>query len=214
MDPSSLKHCFLTWYDTERPLHEREEAARACVRELLPHLWLPSSLRAIDALKEEELVQGTWRELFEPTTQRMAEVEPEQLIPHARSVLRHWASLALRRTLDAELEPWPFEEATSWSHGNIGLEVRHLEALDFEERMAVLLTTCLDRIRAEDWRRLAPAEGERPAGPLDPETASRLLWPPKEGEDSEAPPWRVHQLRERRQRALARLLELADGEQG
>lgn len=200
-------------------MHEREEAARTCVRELLPHLWLPSSLRALEALKEEELVQETWRELFEPAARRLAEVEPEQLIPHARGVLRHRALLALRQTLDAGLEPGSFEEETSeeempWSHGDIGLEVRHLEALDFEERMAVLLTTCPDRIRAEDWRRLVPAGDGRPAGPLDPETASRLLWPPREGEDSETPPWRAHQLRERRHRALARLLELADGEPG
>jgi hypothetical protein len=220
-----LKRCFLTWYDTERPLPEREEAVRSIIRVLLPHLRLPAPSRAIEALRKEEHVQETWRELFDPVARRLAHVEPGQLIRHARNVLRRRALLALHRTLAGqggpegnsmvieEREPGLFEESESRLQLDAGHVAKYLGALEFEERMAVLLTSCPDRIRTEDWLRLVPAGGRRPVVALEPGEASRLLWPPEAGEDSEARRRRVHQLRERRRRALARLLELVGGEE-
>ena len=78
-------------------------------------------------------------------------------------------------------------------------------------RLAVLLLVRPDRIAEEDWQRLIedlpPPPPERPDEPVDKETASRWLYPPRGPETAAQRRQRLNSFDKAWKRAIARIRE-------
>lgn len=225
MEPDALKQHLLCWYDTARARPERDAAARAAVAALLPHLHLPAALRRIDGVQEQDLVQDVLRVLFDPARRHLADVPAPKIVAYAREALRRRALSVIRVAIGRrEADPHEIALAVGIEPGSeapsdqavrrfeilrdLPRMLHRLDALAWEDRMAVLLTTCPDRISDEDWLRLVPGGGLRPGEALSREEASRLLRPPDRAEDAAARRRRHDWLQKRLDRALAKLLAL------
>jgi hypothetical protein len=205
------------WYD------QGDELAAARVSRLLTtNFYVPSeALRALGAGAVDEIRQ----DVLELLLDRNAQVLRTAASPVA------YARQVLRNRLTSDLRKWG---PRSKREGEVAFHVEQLapdplsvrvqtdldaesalaiaENLGGKGRLAILLTTRPDRIRAEDWAPLVallpPPPPPVPESPIDREEASKLLFPPQLNETLQQAEMRRNNFDRTWSRAVKRIREL------
>jgi RNA polymerase sigma factor (sigma-70 family) len=204
----------LTWYD-----HADRAAGARLIDALGPRVALPASFGGVlGAEVAEEVEQDALVRLLD--RDRRLLLDADDPLSYAATVARNLARDALRRIrrrgdLSASREPLdqgalpavPPRDASANLDAERALAL--LQQLGEDARLAVFLVHAPERMPDEDWRLL---EGRQetprlahPAGSLDREEASRLLWPPPVAETQPARRRRLERIRKVLFRAYAQL---------
>ncbi|MCB9745381.1 MAG: hypothetical protein H6741_27850 [Alphaproteobacteria bacterium] len=202
------------WYE-----HADRAAGARLIEALGPRVALPASFgRALGAEVAEEVEQNALVRLLD--RDRRLLLDADNPLAFAATVARNLARDALRRHRrrgDLSESRQPVDESSLPAalprDVSAVLDAERalalLQDLGEDARLAVFLVHAPDRMPDEDWRLLERRQASpvipRPAGPLDREEASRLLWPPPVPETQPARRRRLERIRKVLSRAYAQL---------
>ena len=202
------------WYD-----HADRAAGARLIEALGPRVALPASFgRVLGAEVAAEVEQDALVRLLD--RDRRLLLDADNPLAYAATVARNLARDTLRRHRrrgDLSETRQPVDEgalpAAPPRDASANLDAERalalLQDLGEDARIAVFLVHAPDRMPDEDWRVLEGRQSTsvlaRPAGPLDREEASRLLWPPPIPETQPARRRRLERIRKVLSRAYAQL---------
>lgn len=213
---ASLLPVLIAWYD------RGDRNAGACLVETLsPHVALPASFgKALGSEVAEEVEQDALIRLLDRERRLLLDIDDP--LAYSATVARNLARDVLRSlrrrgdlaTTRESLEDGSHEAADrvdAASRLDAGRALDLLVGLGEDARLAVFLVHAPERMPDADWELLVTRQPstpiQPPAGPLNREEASRLLWPPPMPETQPARRKRLERIRKVLSRAYTQLAE-------